>query len=52
MFGGCGARYEERGIFGQVVDADLSDSGVCELKVQEAVVSKVRATNPLNPQQT
>jgi hypothetical protein len=33
--------YEERGVFGQVTDADLSESGVCELKVQEAVVSKV-----------
>ncbi|KAK3280296.1 Outer envelope protein 80, chloroplastic [Cymbomonas tetramitiformis] len=33
--------YEERGIFGQVVDADLSEAGECQLKVQEAVVSKV-----------
>jgi outer membrane protein insertion porin family len=33
--------YEERGIFGQVVDADLSEAGVCELKVTEAVVAKV-----------
>jgi hypothetical protein len=37
----CPIRYEERGVFGQVTDADLSESGVCELKVQEAVVSKV-----------
>ena len=35
------AWYEERGIFGQVVDADLSEGGVCELKVTEAVISKV-----------
>ncbi len=35
------AWYEERGIFGQVVDADLSEGGICELKVTEAVVAKV-----------
>jgi outer membrane protein insertion porin family len=33
--------YEERGIFGQVVDADLSEGGICELKVAEAIVAKV-----------
>lgn len=34
-------RYEERGILGQVVDAEISDSGVCEMKVSEALVNKV-----------
>lgn len=35
------AWYEERGIFGQVVDAELSEGGICELKVAEAVVARV-----------
>ena len=34
------AWYESRGILGQVVDADMKD-GICELKVTEAIVSKV-----------
>ncbi len=33
--------YEERGIFGQIVDADLSEGGVCELRVTEAVVARL-----------
>ena len=33
--------YEERGIFGSVVDADLSEAGICELKVTEAEVARV-----------
>lgn len=35
-------RYEDRGILGQVVDAEISDNGVCEMKVSEALVNKVR----------
>ena len=35
------AWYEERGIFGSVVDAELSEGGVCELRVKEAEVARV-----------
>jgi len=33
--------YEQRGIFGSVVDASLSESGVCELRCAEARVARV-----------
>ena len=35
--------YEDRGILGQVVDAELSEGGICEMKARESRESRERA---------